>query len=142
MKGSMKEYRCNFYELDFYDSFLDNPVIDGGHMTVRARDVILLTGLFTRPKLTATSLPECRLHFYGVSRSERKVYRYIGDPAEGSFAKPFVESDGPFPPVPITEELEHFDMEGVVEEPASWVVWEIEAQSFRLEIPDDVEIPE
>ncbi len=137
----MKEYRCNFYELDFYDSFIEEPVIDGGHMTIRARDVILLTGLFTKPKLTATALAECLLHFSGVSRSERRVYRYIGDPADGSFAQPFVESDGPFY-VNAADEPEHFDMEGVVEEPASWIVWEIEAQSFRLEIPDDVVIPD
>lgn len=137
----MKEYRCNFYELDFYDSFLENPVIDGNYMTIRARDVILLTGLFDKPKISATMLTECLLHFHGVIRSERKVYRYVGDPADGSFAKPYPEVDGPFPYVQIEGEPEHFDMEGVVEEPASWVVWEIEAQLFKLEIPDDVEIP-
>lgn len=139
----MKEFRCNFYELDFYDSFIEKPTIDdNGHMSVRARDVILLTGLFTKPRLTATPLGECMLHFYGVSRSERRVYRYIGDPAVGEFAKPFMEYDGPFPRIAGNAEPEHFDMEGVLEEPASWIVWEIEAQSFRLEIPDDVEIPD
>lgn len=136
----MKEYKCNFYEIDFYDSFLEQPTINGNSMTIRARDVILLTGLLTKPKVTVTPIDECILYFEGVRRSEKKMYEYIGDPAEGNFADPYVIFDGPFEQ--FTEEPEHFEMEGVIEKPPAWVAWDIEALVFRLEIPDDVVIPE
>lgn len=136
----MKEYKCNFYEIDFYDSFLEEPQITGNDMTIRARDVILLTGLLTKPKVSVTPVSECLLHFGGVQRSEKKIYEYIGDPAEGNFAEPYVVFDGPF--AQTGDEPEHFEMEGVLEKPPSWVAWDIEAATFRLEIPDDVEIPD
>lgn len=136
----MKEYNCNFYEIDFYDSFLEDPIVTGNNMTIRARDIILLTGLLTKPTVTITPIAECLLHFDGVRRSEKKMYEYIGDPAEGKFADPYVLFDGPFEQTP--GELEHFEMEGVIEKPAAWIAWDIEASAFRLEIPNDVEIPE
>lgn len=136
----MKEVQCNFYEIDFYDSFLSEPHIVDNTMTIEARDVILLAGLLFKPKMIVTPISECVLYFEGVQRSEKKIYEYVGNPADGRFAEPYTLFDGPFPQT--NNEVEHFEMEGVIMQPKAWVAWNIEAASFCLRVPEDTAIPE
>lgn len=136
----MKEVQCNFYELDFYDSFLGEPQIVANTMTIEARDVILLAGLLFKSKMVVVPIAQCELYFEGVQRSEKKIYEYIGNPADGRFAEPYTVFDGPFEQTGSNPE--HFEMEGVIMQPKAWIAWNIEAASFRLRVPENTAIPE
>lgn len=136
----MKEVQCNFYEIDFYDSFLGEPQIVQNTMTIEARDIILLAGLLFKPRVEVVPISECELYFEGVRRSEKKLYEYVGNPADGRFADPYTIFDGPFEQT--AGELEHFEMEGVILQPRAWIAWNIEAATFRLRVPNNTVIPE
>ena len=69
-------------------------------------------------------LEDCKVVFKGVVRSERAVFEYIGDPMQGRFRAERKVSDGLFPS--NDEANLTFNLEGILEEPMSWVNWEIE----------------
>lgn len=123
-----------FDELEFWDScYFGKPVIGKSDLIIPARNLGLYEGHPLNNKGKHMILPKCRLIFSGVKKSERVVGEYLGEPKSGKGFKPsYKVIDGPFPKT--DEPVNNFFLEGILEDPLSYVTWEIESVSFDLEV--------
>jgi hypothetical protein len=122
---------------DFYDFFecrLQPPLIDGARLIICIHNI----GIMPEHPLNSSDhllyLKDCQMVFEGVSRSERKVYEYIGDAMLGQFKSEKKVTDGQFPPNKKADLT--FRLEGILAKPMAWVDWEVECVSFYLEVPE------
>lgn len=119
---------------DFFECRLQPLSIEGSRMTVTIHNLGLMPNHPLNPSDGLLYLEDCKVVFKGVVRSERAVFEYIGDPMQGRFRAERKVSDGLFPS--NDEANLTFNLEGILEEPMSWVNWRIECVSFHLEVPD------
>lgn len=126
---------CGYFdELEFWDScYFGKPLIKNTQLIIPSRNI----GLYEGHPLNNTGqfmiLQSGKLIFSGIQRSQRIIGEYLGEPKSGRGFKPsYTIADGPFPK--IDEPITKFFLEGILEEPLSYVTWEIESVSFHLEI--------
>jgi hypothetical protein len=128
-----------FDEIELWDTaYFGNPIIADTTIIIPTRNITLSEGHPLNNTGKPILLPEGKLCFSGVTKSERDIAEYIGDPKSGKGFKPAYKIiDGPFPRLarPVT----NFWVEGIWENPPAWITWEIESVSFCLEIPEITE---
>ncbi|GAB4208406.1 MAG: hypothetical protein Fur006_67240 [Coleofasciculaceae cyanobacterium] len=124
----------HFDELEFWDSArFGNPVIKDTEIIIPVHQI----RVYQEHPLNNTNepilLPKAKQIFSGVQKSERQIAEYLGDPKSGDGFKPSYKiTDSHFV---TTDKLgEIFVLEGILEEPLSWITWEIESVAFFLEI--------
>ncbi len=127
----------NHFDSFYFDSCdLDDPRIDGAKMAVPAQNLGITAGhpLYrSQPSGSPLYLSKCSLVFTGVRRSCRTIGLYAN--AEGkAFAGHQTITDGPFEPSAGPQRS--YVIGGVTRSPFGFAEWEIEAASFRLEIPE------
>lgn len=77
-------------------------------------------------------LDRCTLVFEGVVRSQRRLATYAdGNPHGGAFTGTSVIEDGPFPP--MSGEVHHYILEGVMSDPCAWLGWDLHCVTYRIE---------
>ncbi len=77
------------------------------------------------------------LVFRGVSSSKRVLTEYIGDPKNpDGFKDDYEIEDIKFSAQSDSNTLNEYSFEGFLEVPPAWVVWDIKAQSFELQIDE------
>jgi hypothetical protein len=79
-------------------------------------------------------LPQCRLVFEGVKKSERVIYEYLTDEKTPGIKPSYVVVDGPFSNPLEENPSATYSLEGILKKPLAWVDWTIESNSFYLEI--------
>ena len=124
----------HFDELEFWDSArFGKPVIKDTEIIVPVHNIRVYQEHPLNKIDESILLPEAKLIFSGVQKSELQIAEYLGDPKSGDGFKPSYKiTDSHFV---TTDKLgETFVLEGVLEEPLSWMTWEIESVSFFLEI--------
>lgn len=126
---------ANSYEfIHFFDCFLKPPQIHLNKIIIPAQNI----GVFPGHPLNSSSKPifldNCLLIFDKVSKSKRTIYEYIGDPACDGFKPAKTIIDILQSPEPPGNETRVLHLEGVLEEPFSWVDWTIECKNFIFEI--------
>ncbi|GEM_PF-1314738 len=130
-----------FDEIELWDTaYFGNPIITDNTIIIPTRNITLYEGHPLNHTGNRMLLPEGKLCFSGVRRSERDIAEYIGDPKSGKGFKPAYKIiDGLFTKVdrPVT----NFWIEGISENPSAWITWEIESVSFCLKIPEITENP-
>lgn len=77
---------------------------------------------------------ECVLEFHHVARSSRRIAEYVGDSSDSVFKPAYVVID-------IDANVEpgsthRYLLNGVLDEPLSWVDWEIDAGDFVMHTRD------
>lgn len=133
----MKIINGYFDELEFWNScYFSQPVIKNTELIIPVHNI----GLYEEHPLNNTGklmiLPEARLIFSGVQRSERVINEYLGEQNSGKGFKPsYKVSDGPF--LKNDKSVTQFFFEGILEEPRSYVTWEIDSMLFLLEISEN-----
>lgn len=75
--------------------------------------------------------PECNLIFFNPKKSICVISKYLDPKNYKGFHPSYTVSDL-FPEV--DELTETFILEGTLENPLSWITWEIESVSFSLEV--------
>lgn len=114
------QYQGHFDDLHFTESTFAQPVIIGGQLRIAVRGVFALKS-HPLAQLT-TGAVTGHLVFDGVSKSERLLLEYIGDPTNPQgFRDPRLEIDGPFAASELRIEGAEFHLEGMLEEPPAWV---------------------
>ncbi|RCJ29409.1 hypothetical protein A6770_22005 [Nostoc minutum NIES-26] len=123
-----------FDELEFWDScYFSKPIIKNTQLIIPSRNIGLYEGHPLNNTDQLTILQSGKLIFSGIQRSERVIGEYLGEPNSGKGFKPsYTIVDGPFRQT--DEPTTKFFIEGILEEPLSYVTWEIESVSFHLEV--------
>ncbi|HLP91053.1 MAG TPA: hypothetical protein VK184_21025 [Nostocaceae cyanobacterium] len=126
----IKDY---FDELEFWDTaFFKQPIVKKGELIIPARQVVVYKEHPLNHTDENMTLPECNLIFTNPKSSVRLVSEYLDPENYKGFKPSYIISDGSFPQ--INELTELFVLEGTLENPPSWVKWEIESVSFSLEV--------
>lgn len=117
-----------FEQLHFTESSLGAPVFSAGSMNIPVTGLLTLKG---HPLSDGTFRPLAgNLIFIGVTKSVRKLIEYIGDPRHPQgFKDERVVTD-------IDMHTQsggtRFMLEGILQEPAAWVDWEVIAAEFEF----------
>lgn len=125
-----------FDELEFWDTtYFGKPIVKDTKLIIPARNIKLYEDHPLNTKGEPILLTKSNLIFSGVQKSERVISEYIGTPKSGQGFKPsYKVVDGLF--AKTNEPTNSFYLEGILEEPLSYVTWEIESSFFYLEIFD------
>lgn len=129
-----------FEQLDFFDCYVGEPIVEQGTLSVSVRKLGIFPGHPLNLGDEIFILPLCRLIFNGVQKSERVIREYIGEPSQGKFKDAIRIVDGPFV-MTVAKRTRIFALEGVLDDIPSWVDWEIEAESFVLETEPAIQMP-
>jgi len=115
--------------MDFGDYTVD---LQKAEIRVTVYDLIVID---THPQ--SAEVGDSNIHiliFSGVSRSVRNIAKYSnGDPTIASFEPNQIFIDEM--PIPTTPESKYGVLYGVVRSISAWMHWEIEAHSYRIELP-------
>lgn len=125
----------NYFEkLILFDGVkLSSPLLNGDELRIIAQDFSVLPGHPLNKGEIEMILKEATLIFKGVTKSVRTIYEYEKNPKEEEFDSSYVIVDVL---TSINEgEGISFGLEGVLTNPLAYVDWEIDADSFILEIP-------
>ena len=134
----MKIINGYFDDLEFWNScYFSKPVIKNTDLIIPVRNI----GLYEEHPLNNTGqltiLPEARLIFSGVQRSQRIINEYLGKPNSGKGFKPsYKVTDGSF--TKNDKLVSQFFFEGILDEPLSYVTWEIDSMLFFLEVSENI----
>lgn len=124
----------NFDKLILFDGVkLSPPLLEENEMRIHASDFAILNGHPLNKMKAEINVSEATFIFKGVSKSVRTIYEY----------RKIIEQNELSPPYTIvdvlsessSEKKQNFGLEGVLTEPYAYVDWEIEADSFTLEVP-------
>lgn len=119
----------HFEELHFTESNLGAPALGAGTMRIPVSGLLPLKG---HPLDDGTFRPLAGdLVFVGVTKSARKLTEYIGNPKHPQGFKPerlVVDVDSPA----AQADGAQFLFEGILQEPAAWVDWEVVAAEFEF----------
>ncbi len=63
-----------------------------------------------------------------------RIHEYIGDPQKGNFKPTEKIIDMPFQP--RDDSYKVFEIEGIFNNPMSWIDWTIKAKRFKLKVKD------
>lgn len=125
-----------FDEIELWDTaYFGNPIITDTAIIIPTRNITLFEGHPLNKTGKTLILPEGKLCFSDVTKSERDIAEYIGEPKSGKGFKPAYKIiDGPF--TKVEQPVINFWVEGIWENPPAWITWEIESGLFWLEIPE------
>lgn len=127
-----------FDDLFFEDASYDPPDISDTEIKVKAKNIALTEDhpLYPKDRQGLQYLPICSLRFINPVSSRREISEYKGDPkSDAGFHPARKIEDGPFKNEPNSRKT--FQLSGVLTKPSAFVLWEIEAEKFSLEIPED-----
>lgn len=124
----------NYFEnLLLSDSIeFSTPVIEGADLKVKARNIAILPGHPLNGGDKEILLEEANLVFKGITKSIRMIYEYEDNPKVDKFRPPYKIVDVLFPT--SKDEKCSFGLEGTLISPPAYIDWEIDCDSFTLEI--------
>lgn len=130
----MQFIKGHFDELGFWDkAYFENPIFESEKIIIPTRNIEVYKEHPLNNIGQTIILPKGRLIFNDIKKSERIIGEYLGDPKSGADLKPaYKVVDGPS--AHINKPVTKFILEGILEEPLSYVTWFIESVLFTLEI--------
>ncbi len=124
-----------FNELHFTECMFDKFTFEKNKLIVHIEKGLGVMG--DHPLIINNSeffIGNCQLIFEEVCFSERRIHEYIGDPQKGNFKPTEKIIDMPFQP--RDDSYKVFEIEGIFNNPMSWIDWTIKAKRFKLKVKD------
>ena len=116
------------------DAFFSPPRVERDVLRIDARQVGVLPGHPLHSTGHITYIEECVLEFHHVVRSSRRVAEYVGDPRDGVLKPAYAVVD--LDAKVASGKKHRYLLNGVLDEPLSWVDWQIDAGDFVMRTRD------